>query len=89
MKESLKENEYKVSQTAATTRSSMKRKAPSIQSYSRLRPYGRDSITATDPLQRLKDIAGYENPPRSQSITIFDPETIQSGTEGAYVLVYK
>ena len=84
MKESLRENRYQVSEPL-TTRNSLKRKNPSIQSYSRSRPYGRDSITInTDPLEELKKIAGYENHSRSQSIAIFNPKTMENGNDGTF-----
>ena len=87
MKESLREKEYQ-NYKREPARNGYTRKNPSTQSYSRSRPYGRDSITTntgnTDPLQKLKDIAGYDNNSRSQSIAIFNPETIQSENEGKY-----
>ena len=87
MKESLREKEYQ-NYSRESPRNGYTRKTPSTQSYSRSRPYGRDSITTntgnTDPLQKLKDIAGYDNTSRSQSVAIFNPETIQSENEGKY-----
>ena len=84
MKESSKENNYHVS-GPQTARNNLRRKNPSIQSYSRSRPYGRDSITTnTDPLEKLKQIAGYDNHSRSQSFSIFDPETMEHGKDCKY-----
>ena len=66
-------------------KNNLRRKNPAFQSYSRSRPYGRDSITTnTDPLEKLKEIAGYDNHSRSQSFAIFDPETMEHGKDCKY-----
>ena len=92
MKDNYRQHEYKVAQQLPTRTRERIRK-PTSHEYQRSRPYGRDTsgynapqhghdTSGYDALQRLKEIAEYVEPPRSQPIKIFDPSTMLNEHNG-------
>ena len=80
MKDNHRQIEYKVAQEVPT-RTSEKVRQPAAYEYQRSKPYGRDT-SGYDALQRLKEIAEYVEPPRSQPTTIFSPSTMLNAQNG-------
>jgi hypothetical protein len=80
MKDNYRQHEYKAAQELPT-RTRENYREPASYDYQRSKPYGRDT-SGYDALQRLKEIAEYEEPPRSQRITTFDPTTMLNDQNG-------